>query len=188
MVDGTCRVSIFQTNIAYLKKKKGIEGLAFLDKYMREKGTKITIAKIEEMKPSEYLPLSLRIMFLEGCLTLFDNDVEKFKAMGREAPLNSLILKLFIKYFVGPNSAINHGPPLWREHYSIGTLEILKNERGIGLLALKNFNVAKIMCIYLCGYFEGVGLLCRAKDVVCKETKCVHEGGNYCEFEITWTP
>ncbi|MCX8173617.1 MAG: 4-vinyl reductase [Thermoplasmata archaeon] len=186
MTEGTCRASIFQTNISYLRKKKGSAGLAYLDNYLKARGLKLTIAKIEEMKPSEHIPLSTRIVFLEGCLALFENDIEKLKAMGREAPTASLILKLFIKYFVGPNSAINQGPPLWREHYSIGTLEVIKNEKGIGVIGLKDFKVSKIMCHYLCGYFEGVGVLCRAKNTVCKETKCVHDGADHCEFVITW--
>ncbi|MEM3738667.1 MAG: hypothetical protein QW204_02835, partial [Thermoplasmata archaeon] len=142
MMEGTCRASIFQTNIAYLKKKKGIEGLRFLDNYMQKQGLKLTTVQIEEMKPSEHVPLSSRVVFLEGCLALFENDIEKLKAMGREAPSASLILKLFIKYFVGPNSAINQAPPLWREHYSIGTLKVIKNEKGIGVLVLEDFNVS----------------------------------------------
>jgi len=176
----------FLPNIAYVRKKRGAEGIAFINRYMSQKGVNITVEKIESMKLAEPVPLSIRAVFLEACLALFDGDLEKLKAMGRDAPSNSLIVKFFLKYFATPNSAINHISSLWREHYSIGRIEVLKNEKGEGILALYDFKVSKLLCHYLWGYFEGVGILTRAKNPVCKETKCVHEGAPYCEFLLRW--
>ncbi|MEM4160353.1 MAG: hypothetical protein QW531_00035 [Thermoplasmata archaeon] len=39
---------------------------------------------------------------------------------------------------------------------------------------------------YLTGYFAGIAALCKAKNPVCTETRCVHEGHEYCGFVLKW--
>jgi len=184
---GYCKAAIFHTNVKYIRRRRGNEGIILLNKILKEMGVDLNAEKIEAMKPSENIPLELRVKFLEACLKLFDNDTAKLRAMGREAPKDSLIVRLFLGYFMSPNGVIKHAPALWKEHYSEGELFIVQNDPNVGRLGLRNFKYSKLMCIYLCGYFEGVGDVTRAKNISCRETKCVHEGADYCEFEIKWT-
>ncbi|MEM3395973.1 MAG: hypothetical protein QW620_00485 [Thermoplasmata archaeon] len=174
IMDGLCRAGIIQTDMEYIKKKKGNEGLNTLDKVLKEMG--INLTQIKSMRSRDQVPLSMRCKFLDACLKVFDGKIEKIREMGREAPKASMLIKMLYPFHLSPNYALTHASRVWRDHYSVGEIVILESGPGHALFALKNFRTTKLMCVFLAGAFAGVGDLTRAKNLVCTEVKCVHAG------------
>ncbi|MEM3397423.1 MAG: hypothetical protein QXE27_05540 [Thermoplasmata archaeon] len=106
--------------------------------------------------------------------------------MGQLSPQISSVSKLFLPYFLSINRAIELAPKVWKEQYSTGELQIVENSPQRARALLKNMKTSKLMCIYLTGYFVGMAALCKVKNPVCTETKCVHDGNDCCEFVLKW--
>ncbi|MCX8173842.1 MAG: hypothetical protein N3F63_04450 [Thermoplasmata archaeon] len=184
ITEGWCKAGLFHANLEYIKKKRGGEGLHRLDKKLGELG--ISLTQIRTMRTHDHVPLSVRAKFLDACLDVFDGNLERIKEMGREAPRVSSLIKMILPYFLTINYTLKHAPGLWKEHYSVGELVVLENEPDHARLALKNFRSTRLMCVYFTGYFVGVGDLCKAKNMVCTEVKCVHDGDDWCEYAFKW--
>ncbi|MCX8173380.1 MAG: hypothetical protein N3F63_02055 [Thermoplasmata archaeon] len=183
---GYCKAGILHADIEFVKKKKGIDGIETLEKILKSMGAKASINQVMKMKPAENVSVEFRKMFLDACFQVFDKDPEKIKEMGRNSPSISPLQKLVLGHFMTPEKAIGYAPKFWRENYTAGELVVLEinREKNYVRLAIKNFPVSKVFCIHLAGYFEGVGKLTKVISVTCKEMKCVHDGAEFCEFEI----
>ncbi|MCX8173841.1 MAG: hypothetical protein N3F63_04445 [Thermoplasmata archaeon] len=184
ITEGFCRAGVLQTDLEYIKKKKGNEGLNKLDKVL--KGMGISLPNIQSMRSRDNVPLWMRCKFLDACLEVFDGNIEKIREMGREAPKASMLIKMLYPFHLSPNYALTHASRVWRDHYSAGELVILESSSCHALLALKNFRTTKLMCIFFAGAFVGVGDLTKAKNLVCTEVKCVNEGHEWCEYAFKW--
>ncbi|MCX8173379.1 MAG: hypothetical protein N3F63_02050 [Thermoplasmata archaeon] len=184
---GSCKAGIFHPDIEFVKRKKGADGIETLDRILKSGGARVSISQIIKMKPGELLPVGFRRMFLDACFQVLDNDPEKIKEMGRNAPTLSPIQKLVMGYFLSPEKALKYAPTFWRDIYTEGEFVILEAEKNHARFAIKDFPLSKIFCSYMIGYTQGIGYLCRLKSVVCTETRCVHDGAEFCEFEISWS-
>jgi hypothetical protein len=110
--------------------------------------------------------------------------------MGFLATKRSLIVKLFVKYFLNLQRVFSkEAPRLWKKHYTIGELipVELNEEKNYAILRLKEFNIHPILCLYLGGYFCGITqMIVKVQQINFKETKCTFRGDDYHEFLIAW--
>ncbi|MCK4718416.1 MAG: hypothetical protein KAT70_07085 [Thermoplasmata archaeon] len=180
---GHCRGAVFKSNIGYVKKKYGSQGLNKITTYMKEKGAWMDLDKIRD---TEWYPIRMRIAFLDGVYELFSGRNEEMFSLGKYAALHVERLALLVRYTKRTEEVVKESGQSWDKHWDIGSLEIMVNEHGHTLLRLEEFNIGPHQCKYLSGYFVGVAELSGANNVSIEETACISKGDPYHEFDLHW--
>ena len=178
---------VFKTDGEYILREKGEEGLRQLEEKLKSFGHPIEYKKIEALS---FYPAGLRLLSLLTIQQLFSFDNEKIKEMGTFASRTSLMIKLFINYFLSVEKVFfNEAPKIWKKHYSIGELipVSIDQEKKIGIIQLKDCDLHPLFCLYLgsylCGFFQ---MLIKSPGIYFQETKCTFRGDKFHEYQITW--
>lgn len=186
-IKGEVRGVTLKTDMEYILKEKGENGLKKLEDELKGLGQPINFREIKTMA---FYPVGLRALSLLAIKRVFDFDDEKIKEIGFFATKTSLIIKLFVRYFLSVQRVfLKEAPKLWKKHYTVGELNTveLNEEKKYGILRLKNVDVHPIVCCYLEGYFRGVlKLIVKSSRITSKETKCPFRGDEYHEYLIEW--
>jgi len=142
----------------------------------------------KEIKTMSFSPVGLSVIFVTTIKEIFNFDKEDFKKWGVSVVKFSLIMKIFMKYFVSLKLISGQVSKIWREHYTIGDLEMSEysEEERYAILRLKNFRLSNIYCNIYEGYFAKTAEMVVKAPVTCKETKCMFKGDEYHEFLLTW--
>jgi len=184
---GEARGVVFKTDGDYILKEKGEDGLKKLGDELIALGYPIEYKKIEALS---FYPIGLRIISLLAIQKVFSFDEAKIKELGSFASRTSLMVKLFINYFLSVEKVFfNEAPKIWRKHYSVGDfLPTEFNEKDkYGIIQLKNYQFHPIFCLYLgsylCGFFQ---MLIKSTEISFEETKCPFRGDDYHEYKIRW--
>jgi len=184
---GEARGVVFKTDGDYILKEKGEDGLKKLGDELIALGYPIEYKKIEALS---FYPIGLRIISLLAIQKVFSFDEAKIKELGSFASRTSLMVKLFINYFLSVEKVFfNEAPKIWRKHYSVGDfLPTEFNEKDkYGIIQLKNYQFHPIFCLYLgsylCGFFQ---MLIKSPEISFEETKCPFRGDDYHEYKIRW--
>ena len=119
---------------------------------------------------------------------LFNFDKEEFIKMGEFNSKVSLVVRLFMKYFVSLKLIAKQAPRFWKESYTEGDLKIteLNNEKKYIIIRIENFHHHPLHCPTVEGYLMTIIKMVLGKPVTCQETKCVHRGDDYHEFLVKW--
>lgn len=184
---GEARGVVFKTDGDYILKEKGEEGLKKLEEELAALGQAIEYKKIEALS---FYPIGLRIISLLAIQKVFSFDEAKIKELGSFASRTSLMVKLFINYFLSVEKVFfNEAPKIWRKHYSVGDFlptEFNEKEK-YGIIQIKNYQFHPIFCLYLgsylCGFFQ---MLIKSPEIYFEETKCPFRGDDYHEYQIRW--
>jgi len=186
-IKGEARGVVFETDMEFILKEKGEEGLKMIEKEFEKIGFPIQYKTIKVMN---FYPVGLRVISLLAIKKTFNFDEEKIKSMGFFGTKVSLILKLFLKYFFSIERVFfKETPRMWKKHYTVGELIPVDLNEGekYALLRLENFILHPLLCVYLGGYFCGVvQMLVRTKKITYQETKCPFRGDKYHEFLLKW--
>ncbi len=184
-IEGETRGMSIKGEADFILKEEGEEGLKKLEETVANLGFPI---KFNEVKSMDFYPLYVEAVMLVAIKKLFNYDEKKFQEMGRFESKLSLIIKLFIKYFVSLERAIKVAPRMWRENYTVGNLKVAEfdEEKKYALLRIENFRFHPLHCQDLKGYFSGVIQMIVGKPVTCQEMKCIHRGDEYHEFLMKW--
>jgi len=179
-----CKGAIFKVNANYIKRICGQEGL---DRVISSVARKWPHFNIGGMRDKDWLPLDMRVAFLEACKSELGWDDRRIYQMGTDAAQQSSIIMSFISYFLTINKALQYAPEIWGNNYSTGKLELLENGKNHGRLSLSDFRHSPVLCTYLAGFFHGVGTkVAKAVDVRVMEEQCVHRGADRCVFSFDW--
>lgn len=184
-IKGESRGASFKADRDFILKEKGEEGLVKLEKRMTELGHPI---KYKEMNSTDFFPLGLRGIELVVIKELFNFTKEDFARMGTFQTKISLILKLFMKFFVSLDILSKKAPEMWRKYYTTGDLVVteLNKEEKKGILVVKNFALHPFHCQLLEGYFGNVIKMVVGTPVVCEEKRCTFRGDEFHEFFAKW--
>jgi hypothetical protein len=178
---------ILKTDEEYILKEKGEEGLKKLEDELEKLGQPI---KFQEIKTMDFYPIGLRAVSLLAIKKVFGFDDEKIKEIGLFATKTSLIIKLFVRYFLSVQRVfMKEAPRLWAKHYTVGELNTveLNEEKKYGIIRLRNINVHPIVCCYLEGYFCGIlHLIIKSSRINSQESKCTFRGNEYHEYLLKW--
>ncbi|MBD3208384.1 MAG: hypothetical protein GF370_02945 [Candidatus Nealsonbacteria bacterium] len=182
---GKVRGVAFKTEEGFVLEQEGKEGVERLEEALAEMGHPL---KFDEVRPMDFYPLGMIGLTQLTIKKLFDYDDEKIKELGKSEAKVSLIIRLFMKYFVSTQRIAKEVPKMWRRYYSIGDLEIaeMNDEEKRAVLRLKDFKVSPVHCLNLIGYFASVLQMVVNSPVECRETKCVFKGDDCHEFTLTW--
>jgi len=187
-IEGQVRGVVLKTDAEYVLAEKGKEGLKKVEEELGRLGHPLNY---QEIKSMDFYPVGLRILSLMTIKETFNFDDEKIKEMGLVATKKSLIIKLFVRYFLSVERVFfKEAPRIWQKHWTKGTLipVDLNEEKRYGLLRLKDFDLHPLYCsVYLCGYFSGIlQMLIKSHKITCRETKCPFKGDKYHEYLLKW--
>ena len=187
-IEGQARGVVFKTDTEYILAEKGEEGLRQVEEELVRLGHPL---KYQEVKTMEFYPAGLRVLSVLAIKKVFNLDDEKIKEMGWLATKKSLVVKLFIKYFLSMERVFyKEAPRLWRKHWTVGELVPVKldEQEKYVILQLKNFNLHPLYCsVYLAGYFSGIlQMIVKTPQITCRETKCSLRGDEYNEYLLEW--
>ena len=184
-IKGEVRGLALKSHGEFIVKEKDEQGLKELESKMMELGCPIDHKELGVMN---FYPISTEAIALLMIKGLFNFDDQKFREMGIFSSKTSLIMKLFIKYFISINVMVKQASKMWKEYYTVGNLETVEfnKEKKYLVLRLENFNVHPLHCLHLEGYFSSIVKMIVKAPVICNETKCVHLGDRYHEFLLKW--
>ena len=179
---------VFKTDTEYILGEKGEEGLKKLEEELEKLGHPI---KYKEIKSMEFYPAGLRALSLLAIKKTFGFDDKKIENMGLVATKKSIIVKLFVRFFLSLERVFfKEAPRIWQKHWTAGELVPveLNEEKKYAILRLENFNLHPLYCsVYLQGYFAGIlQMLIKSPKMTCQETKCSLKGDEYHEYLLKW--
>ena len=179
---------VLKTDGEYILEKEGEAGLKKLEAELKRLGYPIKYKEIETMA---FYPAGLRALSLLAIKKTFNFDDEKIQEMGMVATKKSLIIKLFIRYFLSVQKVFfEEAPRIWQKHWTEGVLNPLElnEEKKYGILRLENFELHPLYCsVYLPGYFSGIlQMLIKTEQITARETKCSFLGDKYHEYLLKW--
>jgi len=179
---------VFKTDGEYILEKKGKAGLKELEVALEKLGHPI---KYKEIKTMGFYSAGLRILSLLVIKKIFNFDDEEIKEMGFVATKKSLIIKLFIRYFLSIQRVFfKEAPRIWQKHWTRGVLAPveLNEEKKYAVLRLKDFDLHPLYCsAYLRGYLSGIlQMLIKTPKITCREIKCSFRGDEYHEYLLEW--
>lgn len=184
---GEARGVTFKTDMEFILKEKGEEGLKKVEQELEKIGFPIQYKTIKVMN---FYPVGLRIISLLAIKKTFNFDEEKIKSIGFFATKVSLIIKLFVKYFFSTERVFyKEAPKMWKKHYTISELTPveLNEEKKYAILRIEDFILHPLFCVYLGGYFCGIfQMLIKTNKINYQETKCPFRGDKYHEYLIKW--
>jgi len=179
---------VFKTDSECVLEEKGEKGLKELEAELEKLGHPI---KYEKIKSMGFYPAGLRMLSLLVIKKIFNFDDEKIKEMGFLATKKSLIVKLFVRYFLSVERVFfKEAPRIWQKHWTRGTLVPveLDEKKKYAILRLEGFKLHPLYCsVYLRGYFSGIlQMLIKTKEITCEETKCSFKGDEHHEYLLKW--
>jgi len=182
---GKVRGMSFKTTEEFILKEKGKDGLKKFEEAMAMLGYPI---KYQEIKPMDFYPLWADALKLLVIKRLFDFNNKKFQEMGRFESKISLIMRIFIQYFVSLKKAVKEAPRLWKKYFTVGDLKVVEfdEQKRYVVFRIENFHHHPLSCEAQKGYFPSILQIIVKKPVSCEETKCIHRGDEYHEFLMKW--
>lgn len=174
-----------KTHGDFILKEEGRRGLKRLEDALAGAGYPI---KFKDVKSTIFYPFGVEAIVLLAIKRLFNYDDKKFNEMGRFHAKSSLLIRLFMKYFVSMERIAKQGPNLWRKYFSVGDLEIIEidKKKKCVILRVKNFKFHPLHCQVLTGSIPIIIQMIVGQKVEGKETKCIYRGDEYHEFLLQW--
>ena len=187
-IKGKARGITLKTDYRYIVSQKNTKKIKEVERRIKKIEPKFDYNKIKNI---EWYPLWWRMLSLLVIKDVFEWKDKDIIEMGRQAPKNSFIVKIVLRYFVSIEKTLKEGSKYFSKHYYPGVFEPLEyNEKEKYVrYRLKNFESDPIICVYFLGYFETVGKLGnQGKPTTVTELQCASKknGGEYHEFMTKW--
>ena len=183
-VDGQVKGSVFQTDAKYIERLYGQEGAQKLEETLKNWGTPINYQAIKAM---EWYPAGLRVVSLLAVKETFKMNDDDIFNMGLAGPKRSFLIKTLLKFFVSIEKIFQTAPMVWKRHWSIGELELIKIDEANKqvVIRLNGVKLHPIFCKYEEGFFSGI-LRFTKPNARAIETKCMFKNAPYHEYTFSW--
>ena len=94
--------------------------------------------------------------------------------------------------FLSPGFVTKRALAAWKNYYSPGQWEVVEEEKDGDTRLLRcrlaGFStLSRVHCLNIVGWCEKFIELLGGKDIVVKESACIHSGAEHCEFLLTWS-
>jgi hypothetical protein len=116
-IPGEVRGDVLRTDLEYIKKKEGAQGLKKFEAQIKDLGLDITRDKI---KNTRWYPVGYKALLLELArkkLNWKDRDMIK---MGKMASTQSFITRTILRYFVSLEKTFQETPKYWHKYWYAG--------------------------------------------------------------------
>ncbi len=184
--EGNVKGEVIRADLEYIKSKQGPEGLKKIENRMEEIGYSLYL---EDIKTFHDYKEAHAILLYIVCLEIFNWTEDDIVKMGEAAAKTSFIVKALLKYFASIHRLLKESPNFWSKHHDFGELEPVEaDEKKKHLIfRIKGYDFHPLACAYHRGYFLSVAKLSiKGENIKLDETECVHRGGFYHEYKITW--
>lgn len=185
-LSGRARGAAFQTDAAYIREKKGEQGLRLLEQKTKEMGYPITYDKISAIS---WYPIGLRLLSLLAMQEVFGWGAKEIWELGDFAPKRSFIFKIIVRYLLSTQHAFEKSSKYYAMFFDIGVFEPveLNEDERYAILRIKDFKIHPIFCVYFSGFLRRVcQFLFKVEKTTIEETKCMFSGDPYHEFILRW--
>lgn len=184
-IKGEVRGLSMKGHAKFVLKEEGRDALQKTEKEMQKLGYDF---KYDNIKKLKFYPLSLYCIEALVIKRLFNYDNEKFTEIGEFNTRISLIVKLFMKYFISVERMAKETPKMWRKYFTVGNIELTEYDEKKRYMVLKveDFHSIPLLCYVIKGFFPGVAQMVVGSKGTCEETKCSFRGDPYEEFVFKW--
>lgn len=184
--EGQIRGVALKNYADFILTKDGKESLRKVKKVTENVGYPIEYENLKEMSfyPVGYLPITV-----SAIKEALGYSEEKLYEMGGFEPKISIIIKLFLKFFVSLERVAQEAPKIWEKYYTVGNLKVtdLNEEKRYLILELRGFISHPLHCSYiLSGYFARVVQMVLGEEVKGKEVQCPHQGDESHKYRLEW--
>lgn len=184
--EAQCRGDIFTTNLKYIKKKYGQDGIGKLQKELKKRGSKLVL---KDLKDLDWYPMEERIIFLESVYdSLLKPQGRKLYDFAYDAPRNRGMLKLFVRVRYSPHELADKASSIWSDYYTVGKISMVEKREYGATLHLKEFYFEpyELMIEYMTGYFQSFFELTGAKEPKLEILRMEDEEKPYFKIEANW--
>ncbi len=184
--EGEVRGVVFKTDRRFIIDTSGEEGMKKVEEELQK--MKCPFNYEEEADNMSFYPIGMRALSVVAVARALNLSTEEVVRMGANAPKFSLMIKLFMRYFLSPETIMEKAGEMWEKHYTVGKLEPVEMNKEEKMLRarLHDINLHPALCDYLRGYFSSVIEMGVGGEVNCEEVKCIHRGDEYHEFVVKW--
>lgn len=164
-ISGKVRGVVFETDAKYVVLNWGNEGLDKLNKAMRDYGVDIDYNNAHTV---DWFPVGYRMLSIKVIKEVFNLNNEYIRDIGYTAPKLSRIVRFSIRFFLNFEKFVGRIPTMWKQHYTTGSLEVIKSDETSKELIIVIKDLYKhldtiddpdkhlFVTSYLEGYFEKV--------------------------------
>jgi len=160
---------------------------------LKEKLIKIGVPneyQYDKIKSLDFYPGGLKAISLLAIKEVLGYDDEKIQEIGMIASKSSLIVRIFIKYFLPISDFFfKKGPTIWDKYWTVGkfTPLDLNEKEKFALVRIEGLDLHPVYCSYLKGYFTTLTkMVTGGSNIICQETKCSFRGDKVHEFLLKW--
>ncbi len=183
--EGQVRGEKFKTHAAYIQQKEGEEGLRAIEKRLEDLGYPF---KFDEVRSLDWYPVGYSPLIMIVAKEIFGWTDKDIFDMGYSAPKYSFLFKMALRWAVSIEKMTEESPSYWRKHYDFGEIEAVEvdREKKQIISRISGFKLDPIMCPYLQGYILRMLQYVIKEEAKIEESKCIHQGGEYEEYIISW--
>jgi len=185
-IKGETRGMSLKDDAVYVLSKKGEVGLKKVEEELEKVGCPI---KYEKIRSLEYYPIGWRAISLLALKKTFGWGDEEFRELGGFAPGNSIIVRVYTKFFHSIRKVAKVAPRIFEEYFTVGELVVpdYDEEKKYAITEVKGLNLHPVFCRLLEGYLASVvNMVVKSEEVRGRETKCTFAGQDCHRFEVTW--
>lgn len=184
---GNVRGNILMGHFAYIEEKKGKEGIEKVKKRLAELGYSINE---NEIITTKWYPEALSCLIILVFAEIYNLDERGVFEMAYNSAKYSLVIRLFMQYFLNIEKVFRTVSSIWRKHFDFGEMKVIEfdNKKKFGLIRLYGFHkYHPLICTYHRGYFTKIAeLALGSKNLKVEHPKCFFDNYNYEEFKIIW--
>ena len=122
-IEGKTMGNSIKNSGEFILREEGEEGLKKLEDAMSALGYPI---RYREIKATSFYPSNLLAITFVTMKRLFSYDDKKFQEMGEFRAKFSLIIRLFMRYFVSIDKAAKALPIIWRKLFTTGDARVVE--------------------------------------------------------------
>jgi len=174
-----------KAHVQFVVEEKGEDVFKKVENKMAELGHPVDY---KSLRPMSFYPIGIEAITLLIIKQLFNYDDKKFSEIGEYQSKISLIIKLFMKYFISIEIIAQKAPEMWRKYYTVGDLKVteLNEKEKYTVVEVKDFKMHEPHCQVLKGYFASVVKMVVKENTICNEVKCPFKGDDYHKFLVKW--
>lgn len=186
-IKGKSKGAVLKEVLNELRKNESPENIEKLKKALAKEGLD-DIFK-EKIKTFEWYPIYWYIALIIKAQEILGWTEKDIFQKSYQAPKQSLMAKIFLKYFYDLEKAIQKTGYYWSQMISVGELSVKKKDlkNKTVTLKLKNFKTHPLICICIKGYIKAMAeMISGEKNITVEEEKCIFQGDPNHEFVIKW--
>lgn len=185
-MEGETRGMSLKDDSAYVLAKKGEEGLGKVEQELEKVGCPLKYGAIRALG---FYPIGWRGISLLAMREAFGWGDEEFKELGSTAPGNSLIVRIYTKFFHSIPLVVSKASQMWGEYFTKGEFIVpdYDVEKKYAIVEIKDLDLHPVFCRLMEGYLATiVKMVVKPEGVRSQETKCTFEGQDRHQFKVTW--